>query len=705
VDLAGSWKLAPADDDLRRAAIGTDHDDSGWLTATVPGHWRDHPELASSDGPMLYRRAFTMAPPEPGRRRWVTFAGIFYQADVWLDGAYLGDPEGYFVPHAFDITALTRLGEHHVLAIEATCPATTDGPRRAITGVFQEPVGPATSWNPGGIWAPVEVIDTGPVRIDRFRSLCRDADDARAHVLMCARLDSDESRRVRIRTLVDGQAVAETERALAAGRNDLDWTIDVDRPRLWWPRALGEQPLTTITIEVLVDGAPSDAASRRTGLREIAWSRWTCSVNGERLFLKGANLLPTRLDLASATPAEVRRDVELAVDAGLDVLRVHGHIARPEVYEAADELGVLLMQDFPLSGRHARSVRSQAVEQARAAVDLLGHHPSIAMWIAHDDPGDEDGAAADGRPARGFRRVLSHQLPSWNRSVLDRWVKRAIERQDSTRPCVPHSGALPHLPQLDGTDSHLSFGWRTGDVRDLERIARRVPRLVRFVSEFGAQSVPTTPVGIVTSHWPDVDDDDLALRLGAELEVFAQRVPPADSASFEQWRVATQKYQAELVRYHVETLRRLKYRPTGGFCVHALNDPAPAISSSVLDHERVPKAAFHALVRSCAPVIVVADRPPDLAVADERLRLAVHVVNDLRVELTGAVVEVVARWAGGDRTWTFGGDVPADDCVKAGHLELDVPDTLGALTFDLTLTAGDVTATNHYATVVTAVPD
>jgi hypothetical protein len=101
----------------------------------------------------------------------------------------------------------------------------------------------------------------------------------------------------------------------------------------------------------------------------------------------------------------------------------------------------------------------------------------------------------------------------------------------------------------------------------------------------------------------------------------------------------------------------------------------------------------------------VADRPPDLAVADERLRLAVHVVNDLRVELTGAVVEVVARWAGGDRTWTFGGDVPADDCVKAGHLELDVPDTLGALTFDLTLTAGDVTATNHYATVVTAVPD
>ena len=47
---------------------------------------------------------------------------------------------------------------------------------------------------------------------------------------------------------------------------------------------------------------------------------------------------------------------------------------------------MLLLQDFPLQWRYARSVRSQAVEQARALVDSLGHHPSIVLWSAHNEP-------------------------------------------------------------------------------------------------------------------------------------------------------------------------------------------------------------------------------------------------------------------------------------------------------------------------------
>src|SRR3954447_10896749 len=100
VDLSGPWRATAADDDLRRDAIGLDLDldDSDWLDVAVPGHWRSHPALRDSDGPILYRRKFNGAPPAADRRRWVTFNGIFYQADVWLDGAYLGDPEGYFFP-------------------------------------------------------------------------------------------------------------------------------------------------------------------------------------------------------------------------------------------------------------------------------------------------------------------------------------------------------------------------------------------------------------------------------------------------------------------------------------------------------------------------------------------------------------------------------------------------------------------------------
>ncbi len=701
MELNGGWQVVDADDDLRRDAIGLDVDDSAWATMQVPGHWRNHPDFAESDGPLLYRTRYSMPEPGEGRRRWITLGGIFYQADVWLDGAYLGDPEGYFIPHSFDVTALSRIDDEHVLAIEVACPPQRSHKgKRTITGVFQYWDGIDRTWNPGGIWRPVHVYDTGPVRVDRFRVLCRDADASRAHLLLSAHLDSDTARAVTLRTCVDGVTVFEQDRRLAAGPNAVNWTLDIADPRLWWPRALGDQPLTSISVEVVIDGEVSDGRTRRTGLRVVAWDDWRCSVNGERLFLKGANLLPTRAAIGDATPEEARRDVQYAVDAGLDALRVHGHIATTATYDAADELGVLLLQDFPLQWGYARSVRSQAVKQARDAVDLLGHHPSIIQWNAHNEPTAVAAGIEGNSPRTKLRYIAGHQFPSWNKTVLDRWVKRAIEQADPTRLVVPHSGSLPHFPRLDGTDSHFYFGWYHGSTDDLARTARAVPRVVRFVSEFGAQSVPESADFIDAAAWPDLDWEHLAEHHGLQKWVFDERVPPDRFATFDEWRDATQAYQAELVRTHVEVLRRLKYRPAGGFCVFSLNDPAPVVSWSMLDHERVPKPAWKALRLACAPVIVVADGVPRNARPGQRLTIDIHVVSDLREALDAAEVELVAGWDDEDRRWRFGGVVAADECVKVGTIDFVVPHTRGGVTFDLRLRAGDVVASNWYCTVV-----
>ena len=52
---------------------------------------------------------------------WLVLDGIFYQGDIWLDGGYVGDTEGYFFPHEFEVTeALSRRSEH-LLGVEAAC--------------------------------------------------------------------------------------------------------------------------------------------------------------------------------------------------------------------------------------------------------------------------------------------------------------------------------------------------------------------------------------------------------------------------------------------------------------------------------------------------------------------------------------------------------------------------------------------------------
>jgi beta-mannosidase len=696
----------PASDELRRSGIGLDTDDGSWPEQIVPGHWRNNPAFADHDGPLLHRRRFTAPPPEPGRRRWITLDGIFYQADVWLDGAYLGDPEGYFFAHTFDVTALSRLGDDHVLAIEVACnPEQSQHGRRNITGVFQYWDGIDRTWNPGGLWRTVRLHDTGPVRIERCRVLCRDADETRAHLLVHAELDSDDARQVTVRTLVDGDVHAESTHRLARGVNEVTWAIDIAEPALWWPRSLGDQPLVEVAVDVDVDGVPSDRSTRRTGLRHVAWNDWTCSVNGERLYLKGANLLPTRAAIGEATDAEIRRDVDLAAEAGLDALRVHGHIAPRATYDRADELGILLLQDFPLQWGYARSVRGRAVAQARIAVDEYGHHPSIVQWSAHNDPTAVAIGIDGDHPMSRLRFAAAHQLPTWNKTVLDRWVKRSFERADPTRLTVPHSGVLPHLPLLDGTDSHLYFGWYHGQVDDLARLARTIPRLVRFVSEFGAQAVPDDCEFIDATAWPDLDWDDLAIRHGMQKWVFDEHVPPAAYASFDAWRTATQEYQAMLVRRQIEVLRRLKYRPTGGFCVFALNDPAPMVSWSLLDHERRPKPGWSALVDACRPVIVVAETVPTRVEPGQRLRLDIHVVNDHRTTIEPATIDVTVRWGDGERRWRFGGRVDADDCTFVGRIEFDVPDAGRSLEVDLELTTErtgttECVATNRYRSTI-----
>src|SRR3954471_22549581 len=158
MDLADTWKAAIADEGLRRTFAERDADDDDWADIAVPGHWRRTPGFGDTDGPVLYRRRFDSAGPASGERAWLVFDGLFYVGDVWLDGSYLGDTEGYFLPHTFEITDQLAARSEHTLAIEVTCaPQTDKTAKRNLTGVFQHWDCLDPDCNPGGIWRPVRL--------------------------------------------------------------------------------------------------------------------------------------------------------------------------------------------------------------------------------------------------------------------------------------------------------------------------------------------------------------------------------------------------------------------------------------------------------------------------------------------------------------------------------------------------------------------
>jgi beta-mannosidase len=696
MDLGGTWRAAPADEALRRSFALPGFADGGWEEVPVPGHWRSVPALAGSDGPLLYRRRFAAPSPAEGQRAWLTLEGVFYDGDVWLDGSYVGATEGYFFPHTFEVTDALAARREHVLAVEVGCSRPGDRTaKRSLTGVFQDWDCADPAWNPGGIWRPVRLHASGPVRIARLRLVCTEATAERATVEARAVLEATAPGDVDLRVAVAG-AESVTRHALAAGPNRIVARATVDQPRLWWPAALGDQPLHDVDVEVgAPGGACSDARRLRTGLRQVRMRNFILSVNGELLFAKGSNQGPARMALAEASPAELEGDVLLARRAGLDLLRLHAHVSRPELYDAADRHGLLLWQDLPLQWGYARSVRKDAVRQAREAVDLLGHHPSVAVWCGHNEPLalDRSGGQQGARVAARFAALQA--LPTWNKTVLDTSIGRALERADPSRPVVAHSGVLPG-PLSSGTDTHLYCGWYHGDERDFPAILKAVPRLARFVTEFGAQAVPTSAGWMRPEQWPDLDWDDMTGHHALQLDALDRRV--ARDGTFEAWSAASQAYQAQVIRFHVEALRRLKYRPTGGFCQFSFADGYPSVTWSVLDHERQPKQGYTALAEACAPVVVIADRPAVSYAAGATMHLDVHVVSDLRRPLEA--VRVVAELAGQRFGWE--GDVPADACVRVGAIRATLPATPGPVCLGLSLTAdgGAITAHNTYRTEV-----
>jgi hypothetical protein len=179
--------------------------------------------------------------------------------------------------------------------------------------------------------------------------------------------------------------------------------------------------------------------------------------------------------------------------------------------------------------------------------------------------------------------------------------------------------------------------------------------------------------------------------------------------------VTGQRHQAELVRSEVETLRRLHSRPVRGFSVERLNDAEPGATCSLLDYERRPKAAWHALAAACSPVLVVASWPAPSYPSGSKVRFDFHVVNDLTVDLEGLTLEARLWWPGGGRRARFAGTAQRSSCSFVGKLVAVLPSSgdnvlPGPLCLELVLRRGgpsggedrrgEVLATNSYESQV-----
>jgi len=633
--LGGEWELAPV------PFSGVDPKTvTHWHTMEVPSHWQMHPELTDTAGFVLYRKRFAYK-PKKSERVHLVFPGIFYYSTVFLNGRRLGDHEGYFTAQRYDVTDL--IAKENEVIVEVNCPDEKErNNKRMITGVFShwDCLDPTT--NPGGIWLAPELHVSGNVWCDACLFQTDDLEDNDASITIRVELLAQQAGKVKVAIDLspdnfkgrDYQFEHEVE--IDEGRNKLAFSHRLPKPQLWWTHDRGKPNLYRLTMEFRQGRRLSDTYECPVGIRTVRFDDWLCSLNGERLYLRGSNQPPTDTRLATVTEADAERDVRLAIAANMNMLRVHAHVDHPALYDAADRLGLLLWQDFPLQWSYQRAVLPIAERMIQAMGRLLFNHPSIAVWCCHNEPiylVETD----DETPKEVAKTMFTLAIWGWNREVLDKALKEALEAVDSTRFVNKCSGEL-WLPWQKGTDTHFYFGWYRVQGKSMYQfnlIRKYLPNNLKFNTEFGAQSLPNLESchkfmdeDIKRIDWQKLEDrHSLQKKL---LDHWVGLAQPNLATLVEK----SQAYQAELNRFYIDRFRLAKYQPNGGVLMFMFTDPNPAIQWSVLDYWRTPKKSYDALARAFRPVyaFVIMDQPVRQA-KDRPLRLEAYLVNDTKEDL------------------------------------------------------------------------
>ena len=182
--------------------------------------------------------------------------------------------------------------------------------------------------------------------------------------------------------------------ALRAGANRIELPVQVERPQRWFPAGYGAQPLYRYEVE-----AGDAKRSARTGLRKVELRRdpddkgrsFYFAVNGIPVFAKGANSIPFDMFQPRVTRAKLRRVLESARDANMNMVRSWGggYYESDDFFDLADELGLLVWQDFMFGGgmqpAYDDAFRANVVAEARDQVRRLRNHPSIVLWCGNNE--------------------------------------------------------------------------------------------------------------------------------------------------------------------------------------------------------------------------------------------------------------------------------------------------------------------------------
>ncbi|GAB3609347.1 glycoside hydrolase family 2 protein [Humibacter ginsengiterrae] len=639
--------------DLVRAGLIADPFDGDneaaqqWIGSTV---WR-------------YATSFDYTDDGSARHDLVAF-GLDTVATIELNGRLVGRTENQHRSYRFDVRELLRDGTNE-LVITFAAPVTEVERRDAEHGAWPKVMHHSFNqlrksasnfgWDWGidvatsGIWQPIGIDSWSGARVASVRPLV-DVDGTDGVATVHVEVERDGVTQDAPIDLDVRVGSVRAEASVAAGEAPASVIVRVPDAELWWPTGHGAQPLYDVTVSVR--GMPAATWQGRVGFRTVEvdtspdehGNRFVVRVNGEDVLVRGVNWIPDHAFLTEMTRDRYARRLADAAEANVNLIRIWGGgiYESDDFYELADELGLLVWQDFlfACAAYSEEEWLAKEVEaEAREQIVRLSQHPSLAIWNGNNEN-------IWGYVEWGWRKELAGR--AWGDGYYRELFPRLLAELDPTRPYSPASPfsfvdyAHPNDPR-NGT-MHI---WDVWNQRDYAAYREHRPR---FVSEFGFQGPPawSTLARVVHDEPLEPYGHELLVHQKAEYgnlkleRGMAAHLP--QPATIEDWHWATQLNQAHAIRFGVEHFRSLTPYNTGTI-LWQLNDDWPVVSWAAVDFDEHRKPLWYAMRDAYAPRLAtiqprsIDPRETDpTALGDPEEYLALVLVND-----TAEAVDTTAR--------------------------------------------------------------
>jgi beta-galactosidase len=418
--LGNDWGLG---ENLAKAGACTgpakrDFNDSGWRTINLPHDWAiELPFDSKADGSHgfkalgggfpqnsvgWYRRMFTLEKSDAGRRIWLEFDGAFRDCRVFVNGYRIGHHESGYSGFRYDITDVVRFGDKNSVAVRVDASE--------FEGWFYEGA---------GIYRHVWLVKTSPLAVAPdgtfvYSRFPHNEPGGRAELAVETRLLNTQTNPA---TAVvncevfgpDGKVAVKFRKSVtvaAAGETEVIQAKSLGSPALWSPEAPNLYKLVT-TVES--EGVAVDRVETEFGVRTVAFDvEKGFLLNGKPYELKGTCNHQDHAGVGAALPDGLQQfRIARLKDMGCNAYRTSHNPPTPELLDACDHLGMVIMDENRLLGSDA-----QNLARFEGQVRRDRNHPSVCIWSIANEEFNVQDTVEGGRVAATMQRLVKRLDPT-----------------------------------------------------------------------------------------------------------------------------------------------------------------------------------------------------------------------------------------------------------------------------------------------------